>query len=368
MTDVSRHCATIERFAALDLLRGVAALAIVTRHFPWADGQPIMLQRDYLGVDLFFVLSGFVIAHAYGPALARGLRPDAFLVRRLVRLYPLYLLATLAAALLWLGRMLGGAGPGLGEWAGALALNLAFLPVAPQGGMLPQSPYPFVGPAWSLLWELAANLVLALAYPHLARNLPRLIAAGIVLLAFTALAFGSLDAGSSWRDLSGGACRVVYSFFAGVALFSLRTRLRWRLKVPDWVLGSALLVLFLPPMTVAFGAAYDVAVVLFAFPLIVILAADAATTPVSRAVGGWLGYCSYGVYVLHGPVLLAMEWLSPPLTGRALVAHGHAGVALLVAISLVAAHAATRWIDTPARGWVRRRLAARARIPATAIA
>ena len=55
---------SVTRFDTLDLLRGVAATAVVTLHFSNIFGTPELLPHAYLAVDLFFVLSGFVIAHA----------------------------------------------------------------------------------------------------------------------------------------------------------------------------------------------------------------------------------------------------------------------------------------------------------------
>lgn len=270
------------------MLRGVAALAIVTRHFPWPGGEPIMLPRDYLAVDLFFVLSGFVIAHAYGDALAGGRGARWFMVQRVVRLAPLYLLATFSGALIVLATMIAGeaGAPSPAAWATALGLNLFLLPAPPVSAALADVPYAFVGPAWSLLWEMAANLVFALIFLRLtAARLGRLMALGLVLLAVAASTKGSLDAGPYWSSFAGGACRVVWSFFAGVALFRLRERIAFRLRLPDWAIGAALIALFLPPMTMPLGALYDFACAAVALPLLVLLGADARTTPLSRGIG-----------------------------------------------------------------------------------
>jgi peptidoglycan/LPS O-acetylase OafA/YrhL len=339
------------RFAAFDLLRGIAALAIVTRHFPWAGDSPILFARSYLAVDLFFVLSGFVIAHAYGPALAQGMRPGAFLTRRAVRLYPLYLLATLAGAAFWVVAALTQASPTIGAVMAALLPNLLLTPVQAQAG-LPALPYPFVGPAWSLFWELLANLALALLYPRIVRALPWLLGIGIVLLALTALLNGSLDAGAYWHDFPGGGGRVVFSFFAGVMLFRMHGRFPATLRVPDWLLALLLLAAFVPPMAMPLGAAYDLAVAALLFPMLVLLGANARSGRVSRRIGHWLGYCSYGVYVLHGPILTVLEPLTLQVTGRPLVAWGFTGAAAFVVVSLACAYAATRWFDGPARRWL----------------
>jgi peptidoglycan/LPS O-acetylase OafA/YrhL len=96
-------------FVILDALRGVAAAAVVTVHAPLffhsvatpgsvpdASGHAPMtgpLFEAYLAVDFFFLLSGFVLAHAYGEKLNDGMTSCQFMRCRLIRLYPLYLLA-----------------------------------------------------------------------------------------------------------------------------------------------------------------------------------------------------------------------------------------------------------------------------------
>ena len=67
-----------------------------------------LIPGRYLAVDFFFVLSGYVLAHAYGRALASGLAPMTFMRMRLVRLYPLYLLGLLIALAALLAQRLAG--------------------------------------------------------------------------------------------------------------------------------------------------------------------------------------------------------------------------------------------------------------------
>src|SRR5690348_13363894 len=86
-----------ERFRALDAWRGICALLVAAFHFPspGAIHTSQVVQHAYRFVDFFFVLSGFVIAHAYRRSLENGeLLP--FMVRRIGRLWPLHA-ATLAA-------------------------------------------------------------------------------------------------------------------------------------------------------------------------------------------------------------------------------------------------------------------------------
>ena len=80
-------------------IRGLAASYVVAYRAPvlsWIR-QSEFLRHGYLAVDLFFVLSGFVMAMSYSRMFASGFSPrhyGAFLIRRLARIYPLYLLVT----------------------------------------------------------------------------------------------------------------------------------------------------------------------------------------------------------------------------------------------------------------------------------
>lgn len=85
--------ATHNRFDALDGLRGVAAIAVMISHF----SQETLFKNAYEAVDLFFMLSGFVIAHSYGARLLSGMTSTEYVKRRLIRLYPMLLISLLIA-------------------------------------------------------------------------------------------------------------------------------------------------------------------------------------------------------------------------------------------------------------------------------
>src|SRR5450631_2878452 len=81
-------------FPALDGIRGVAAICVMLMHFTLAQ-ETTLFASAMAAVDLFFCLSGFVIAHSYGAKLDAGMGFGAFFTLRIVRLYPLYALGSL---------------------------------------------------------------------------------------------------------------------------------------------------------------------------------------------------------------------------------------------------------------------------------
>src|SRR5689334_10389454 len=83
--------AKTSRYDALDGLRGVAAIAVMIMHLTQAS----LFKNAYVAVDLFFMLSGFVIAHSYGTRLLRGMTAREYVKRRVIRLYPMLLISLL---------------------------------------------------------------------------------------------------------------------------------------------------------------------------------------------------------------------------------------------------------------------------------
>jgi peptidoglycan/LPS O-acetylase OafA/YrhL len=95
-----RERSSPEHLASLTPLRGVAALWVVVFHYCWhlpaiqPDRYTGAVYKGYLAVDLFFMLSGFVISHVYHGAFAHrvtGQRYRDFLKARVARIYPLHL-------------------------------------------------------------------------------------------------------------------------------------------------------------------------------------------------------------------------------------------------------------------------------------
>lgn len=343
-----------DRFMALDLLRGIAALAVVILHVPRPAHAAAWLPQAYLAVDLFFVLSGFVIAHAYGERLARGESVARFMAERLIRLYPLYLLATVIGAALILDQVAANGLPArsLAEWSTALGMNLAFLPAPPAGQAQPVQLFPAVFPAWSLMWELLANLAFALLARRLGwPMLGAILGLGLALLIATGWGYGSLDAGVSWSNGWGGGGRVLWGFFAGVALYRLHERFAG-LRLPDWALAGALPVSF----ALSGGWAGDVALAAIGFPLLVLAGAHARSGVISGPIGAGLGYLSYAVYVLHVPAFNLLDKLSYRFSGARLPEWGAAGTALCVAAILAMAWLAARRFDDPVRASLKSRL------------
>jgi len=354
---VSSDVAGKERFAVLDGMRGLAALAVITDHVP-STLMTTLLPGRYLAVDFFFVLSGFVLAHVYAERLKSGLTLGAFMRIRVIRLYPLYILGTLAGAalaLLYATRAWGEATPE--SVASSLLFALFLVPCPPLFSIWPNAPFPLNGPAWSLFFELFINAVFALFARWL---MPKLcvvfMAIGALALVPTALAFGQLDGGFAWSNFVAGFPRVTFGFFTGVWLY--QTRMHERLPtLPPWAAYMALAAVFMIPGEGFWRVVIDLSAVLIVFPALVALCANSRARGAMLRASTIVGTLSYGVYVLHVPL---WGWLQLVLQRFSIDLPGVANVALTAVAALAAAAVLHAWYDKPLRRRLSRKRQARA--------
>lgn len=326
-------------FTTLDALRGAAALLVVIYH-----AGTSRIPGGYLAVDMFFALSGFVLAYNYSGAIS-GLRDVVpFMRKRFVRLYPLYAVALAVGFVVYLWTSLAAGTFWPTKAVATLAANGLFLPAPPQLSVTWHL-FPFNPPAWSLLFEMLVNLAFVLALPFLGRRmLWAIIAIGAVMLVASALALGELDGGVRNTTWWAGAARVTFSFFLGVALYRFWTAGRLTLTLNPWVAALALVGLLMVPAPDGWRVARDLTLVLVVLPMLI----AASTGDAKSSFLSYLGRISYALYVIHTPILYALNHLSDALVGAPVKELGWFGPALLLAASVPAA-ALLDQMDAPLR-------------------
>lgn len=334
-----------------DALRGLAAVAVMLFHVTNIDRDP-MLAGGYLAVDLFFLLSGFVLWNAYGARLVEGLSAGAFLRIRLVRLYPMFAIGMALGIVRALGAMHLG-DPRAPTWPMLIVQTLATALLIPSG-VTDQGVFPLDNPAWSLSLEVIVNIAFCL---WMVRRPNRMLGMLCVVAAFAlvmvALRFGSLDTGWKAANAIGGPIRCAFSFTLGVlmarrGIHAAHDPRSGRL-LPYAILALVLAVIAFPP-----GAAlrpwFDLACVMIVFPAIVALAANARMAGAGAWIATVLGDMSYPLYAIHYPLIRPAMVLCARFHiggGNAIVAI--AGLCLASAALLVP-------VDRVLRGWLGRRL------------
>lgn len=328
------------RLLSLDALRGVAAIAVLFHHAERELhlGVGFGFNYGYLAVDVFFLMSGFVIAHAYEPRMDARMGLTHFMKLRLQRLYPMMLL----------GAVLGIA---VAAWHGASGGSflltsisaLIMLPLVWSGPVL----FPINIPEWSIFFEIVANALHRLLAPVLTlRLLVTILILSLVMLGVAGWRLHGLANGFSPETFWGGFPRTFFSYFTGVFLY--RTQSRWQGRMPTLplpllliaflavVLGEAMLGGRVP------ASAYWAAAVIVVFPVGLMLLAQARVAPSFARIAEALGELSFPLYAVHMPLLLIVAPVILPL-GLPLRFFAAIGVVLAVmAISLALAYAYDR--------------------------
>ncbi len=337
-------------------LRGLAATAVMIDHymavdfsarFPW-----FLLPHAYVAVDMFMMLSGFVLAMSYEERFrAQSARAPyaVFLKHRIARLYPLYASMTLVCFALcrlgWLSFLNPDAS------IAALAANL----LAVQTWLWPGTSLD--GPGWSISAEWAANLAFPLLMPAILSGCrwraAMVTGAAIAILLISAIVFGTLfdvPASGVVNIISGPQAlgRCISEFALGMYLWRLRSRtdqarLLARNDVQLVILAALAVLTPFPRLDVMF--------VILTGLLILGLAYD--TSPLCRVLGSGvvhrLGVVSYSIYLLHIALLPLRDVLSQVFERRGLPHSWIMAVLCTAALTLVLSLACYRLVERPAK-------------------
>jgi peptidoglycan/LPS O-acetylase OafA/YrhL len=333
------------RFVVLDFYRFVAALGVFIFHLKNVDKgiSPAWNGSYGLFVDMFFILSGFVISYSYS-ATATGLRSYVrFLVRRIARIYPLHLVTLLAFAALALAGI-----PGPTAHASALDFIHNLLLVQAWGITDHLS---FNSPAWSISAELFCYLLFPLLM-YLAASVPPLALAIIVAVSYGVLAHGHLPIWQEHSQMYGanfdyGMLRALPSFLNGILLTVLFRLSGSQRKKPVAIAGIT--VFGLSVLVLNVYAKPDLAIILFSLAILLTALGESAFERFPGS--GWLGRLgntSYAIYMVHELLLILL--FKPAWSWLGLQPRAFPLFALLCCIILtIAADLTYRCIENPAR-------------------
>jgi peptidoglycan/LPS O-acetylase OafA/YrhL len=283
----------------LTAIRGVAALAVVMFHFsgkfpgPW----PAAIGYGYFGVEVFFVLSGYILTAVYADMTTHEV--GRFWLNRIARIFPLHLVVLAALAI------------------GALTLLHAGMTTRDPAFFDPASlpyhasltfvwfglPMEWNAPAWSLSVEWAAYLLLPV-WLFSVRRLTPLMAAGLCVVLAAASVFQMVHNGpaaTGWPALARGLSEFGLGTALRLAVFPAGC-MRALIFLGDWLLDW-------PPLV-------------------------------------WLGRISYSIYLLHAPLLISAGKVLPHMGMTATIL-------ALLAVLLAMSQLTYVMIEVPARQWLR---------------
>jgi peptidoglycan/LPS O-acetylase OafA/YrhL len=278
------------RLHGLDALRGLAAVLVVLVHFDGFYKLGWHIDTAALAVDFFFMLSGYVMARTYEERLKSGqIGTRDFIRARYRRLWPTLAIGTLLG-LLHLAAMQGLNGPMLL----ALCFSLAMLPnVTANYGY-----YPFNGPAWSLFYEILANVLHGAVFAKAgSRTLLALAALSTFMIWIGTRELGHVPRGT--LDPFYSVFRVTGPYLIGIVLYrKLRDgAVPW---IPFWAALGALPAYMAVTAMVAIPLGYQLFVLVIA-PLMVVGGLNYRRPAALASASGGI---SYPLYATHMPVLL----------------------------------------------------------------
>lgn len=359
----------VERLSALDGLRGIAALLVVVFHFrhfgpwfglPWVGGSEF-LNKGYLWVDLFFVLSGFVLAHVYAHGFRHGLprwdQVRTFWWARFARVYPLHL----AALLLLIGLVAVGFIQPLGHngrcydlWNLAASLGLVHV-----WGLT-------TGLCWNVpSWSIAAEAAVYALFPWLVplvMGMPRRWRRLVPVACIAGLVALVVIVGKEGLNIHHtlGALRCLPSFILGLWIFHEKEAgAGWQRAVQT---DTGCLLAGVSVILLMHHGAPDILIVTAMALLVAGMAGNQGTFGgmLSAWPFVWLGAISYAVYMLHWPLLLIAasllelwfpaqeEPFSRPIRAMLYAAY----LSVLLAVSTLTYH----FLEVPARRRLRQGL------------
>jgi peptidoglycan/LPS O-acetylase OafA/YrhL len=347
---------------ALDGLRGLAFVAVLTTHTP-----PPLVRGGFIGLQVFFVLCGFLItALLLQEHRAAGLiNLKAFYLRRAVRILPALLPLLLGCFLYdWLCSSPAQFAATRKDVCLVLCncfnWHYAFDPLQCS---------PMLAHCWSLsvegqfylVWPLVLTSLLALRVRR--RWIVALLALGIVLPGLLRRAlwtgphcFPRLFAGTDMQ--ADGLC--AGALVALLAVWGLPrsrgTRFLLRLAIPPAVLTLGGHYLFTEHTSS--GYMYRAGFSLVTLASAVLIAALVSTPPglaawvLERPLFGWLGHISYGGYLWNWPIAYRLFFLTSP---QVVASHPWVKIPLTLVLTLVAGTLSHYCVEQPCLRWYRRR-------------
>jgi peptidoglycan/LPS O-acetylase OafA/YrhL len=287
------------------------AIGAMSRFMPWAAG-----------VDIFFVISGFIIVHASASLFGRPGGAARFLRRRLTRIVPLYwILTTLFLATLVLRR--SAVHGDIGS-TGYILSSYLFLPAARPDGLVE----PALGLGWTLNYEMFFYLVLT---PFLLLSRNRAVfgsGAALCLLVAARQMFGFPGVPLNvWSD------PIVLEFVLGMGLALAAAA---GFSLPVW-LRLALVGVAAVALHVAASDTVDPRVITFGLPGALLVAAaisGQSNEPLGRSLrwGIRLGDASYAMYLFHPFIMRGFTILAAHITS-----HTEPGGIIYIITSLIVA-------------------------------
>lgn len=313
-------------FRSLEALRGIAALIVVIYHVGWINPfyDIEFVRNGALMVDLFFVLSGFVMVHCYrGTFITKG-NLFSFLASRFWRLYPLHLLMLLFFLLIEFAKYIAELKFGISSGKPAFSqsngesffyqLFLLHSLVMEHGS--------FNSPSWSISTEFYTYITFAFLMLIVAKqtyqNFIFILISVLSLFLIIKMGHSSLT-----FDYEDSIFRCLYGFFLGAFTYGIYNKLSYRvLIIKNKQIETLLLIVIVASLFYVLGIKHDNYIEFLMPPLTggcILLLTLSPNNIINRVLCLkpflWLGKVSYSIYMIHLAFIWGLSALAQTVMG-----------------------------------------------------
>jgi peptidoglycan/LPS O-acetylase OafA/YrhL len=292
-------------------IRGIAAILVVIFHFeivlvlflPRETSK--LFSKCYLMVDLFFIMSGFIIYHVYGEFFKHEIQKATFnkyIRARLARVYPLHIFTLILTVILVVSQQF--------KWNELFNLHAIPTHVFMLQSFGLHSIYTWNVPAWSISAEFVAYIIFPifafLIYRY--KNITPIVVSALIIFIYWLLAFKfSKENGTTGRynldqTFDYGYLRGIAGFLAGGMIYHLYLKKMFHFLKADTILVILFVLLF---ACLHYGVTDLAFIPVF---LLLVLSAAYNTGRVKRIFNNrflqWLGDISYSVYLMQFPLMI----------------------------------------------------------------
>lgn len=345
-----------EKYYSLDFLRGIAALMVALAHFSYGTIHTSVIVGG-LFVGFFFILSGFVLSHAYKAQIQTGsYKFKDYFIARIARLYPLHILTFILVLIYWIGMNLGHKYGLPIDTTRALSFwmffeNITLTHFLFGGGALN-------GPSWSISIELWCSFyIFFLCFPIKRHWKIGTICLASLLLLLVEFNGGIIHGRDKWmfgfieKDYAAG----IGLFTIGWLIYGLKS---FRSSSMAWLLTLIVFSLIIIPIK-AFSELPWIEIVLIGSLTLVIHLQSQAQSSNKPLV--WImetfGDMSYGIYLWQAPIMLGITTIARiiEIKSGAHIMNTQIMNWLFIGLLLPTAWVSHKYFERPVQRWIKSR-------------
>lgn len=335
MTSTANTTSTLQ---SIQLLRGIAALSVVYVH--------VLATPNFglFGVDIFFVISGFVMALV----TTKNTNPRTFFLNRLIRIVPLYWILTtcLVAVILIAPNLLGSTTLNFANFL----KSLFFIPYFKESHLI--QPFLFVG--WTLNYEMLFYLCIALGLMLSSRHYSAIAISALVLIYLT---LGLLADSPLLNGFFGNS--KIFEFVLGIFAFKIY-RLGYLKNIPYLFgflisAGCLFFMIYAETKQIKIDSFFLYGIPSFFLLLSAISLESLMDSPVVKAIATFVGDTSYAIYLSHAFVI---EFIRKVVMKNFDFLQHHMSIVIIISLSasILVGYILHRFLDLPLQHYFKRTL------------